>query len=860
MTTENKEIDLKKIVEIVTPFDKFEYEPLLNEIQGNIIKSHGRDHAVYLFLKFKGKEGDPKAAMQAKQWIGSFSHRYVTSALDQAEQAKLYRENQDVPGKLFANFFLTRAGYMHLGYAYEELPNEDAFRQGMKDPNMQSELGDDSEQWENGFKNEIHALVLLAGDKIVGRRTQEIKKLDQMVKELLLKQPALLRKKVKAIKKELAAIAEVVHEQKGYVLRDENTYEEEIEHFGFRDGVSQPLFLKGDIDEERGKKEKFDKWDPSAPLNLLLFKDPLGDRDKESYGSFLVFRKLEQNVGGWNRDVVKVARKLNLVTDPPKAPLDPEGREPRLGQTLEDWMKEMFPKLEDPQQEKEQEKQRQKIKLAEAYTMGRFRDGTPTTLSENPQGHVENDFNYEKDSQGSKCPFFSHARKVNPRGDTGNADIVSTPTLLEEEKMHRIARRAINYGHLPSTVPEKDAGLLFMCFQASLASQFNFMQKAWAKEQNFVKRDVGTDVAIGVEKRDDDGRAPTEKYNWPTQWDSEEKTEVSFRHWVTMRGGEFFFAPSMNFLRKLAPEPSRNIVFRGVPKQEIEAAKKIIAELEEYKKKNWAIGLNGDTTQPDGFLTFFNQRKLPFKFYLLNQVRLGGYSAYDENIATLEKYIEDVINQESDACEYTIAEIEEYQDRHWAIGLNGDDPTKTDGFVNFFGERELPFKFYVRSKTGVSLGEKSAYAENIKTLEIYIGTLKPFRLVIKKNLKLLTVDGADTAENANIFVSPENGDDPSQLWLLEAAGDDDYYYLVAQHSGKVLSGQAKGRNVNQQQKNDSLQQQWKLEITGDGYYYLVAKKRSDDNLVQVLSAPGQESNVIQSIKSDSDDGQKWTIE
>jgi hypothetical protein len=75
----------------------------------------------------------------------------------------------------------------------------------------------------------------------------------------------------------------------------------------------------------------------------------------------------------------------------------------------------------------------------------------------------------------------------------------------------------------------------------------------------------------------------------------------------------------------------------------------------------------------------------------------------------------------------------------------------------------------------------------------------------------------------------------------------------------VLSGQAKGRNVNQQQKNDSLQQQWKLEIAGDGYYYLVAKKRSDDNSVQVLSAPGQESNVMQSIKSGSD-GEKWTIE
>src|SRR4028118_584298 len=49
------------------------------------------------------------------------------------------------------------------------------------------------------------------------------------------------RSKVEKIKQELAAIASVVHEQIGYVLRDANSGEE-IEHFGFRDGVSQPLF------------------------------------------------------------------------------------------------------------------------------------------------------------------------------------------------------------------------------------------------------------------------------------------------------------------------------------------------------------------------------------------------------------------------------------------------------------------------------------------------------------------------------------------------------------------------------------------------------------------------------------------
>jgi Dyp-type peroxidase family len=672
MTTENKEIDLKKIVEIVTPFDEFEYEPLLNEIQGNIIKSHGRNHAVYLFLKFNDN------IEAAKQWIGSFSHRYVTSALEQAEQAKLFRQNKDVPGTIFANFFLTRAGYMHLGYTYEQLPSEDSFRQGMQDPNMQNELGDDSQQWEPGFQNEIHALVLLAADKIVGPRTKEAKLQEQKDQTKLRQQPVLLAQKVEKIKQEVAAIASVVQEQIGYVLRDA-TSGEEIEHFGFRDGVSQPLFLKRDIDKERGETAEdndFSKWDPRAPLNLVLFKDPLG-KEKESYGSFLVFRKLEQNVKGWNNDVVE-----NLATNLKVAP-----------------------------------------ELAGAYTMGRFQDGTVVVQSSQEDNNYKgNNFNYSEDPQGSKCPFFAHARKVNPRGDTGNPSLVSTPTLLEEEKMHRIARRAINYGPLPSEVPEKDAGLLFMCFQASLANQFNFMQKAWAKEQNFVKRDVGTDVVIGVEKRDDGGEAMEETYNWPTQWGAAGKTEATFDHWVTMKGGEFFFAPSMSFLKCLAPEPSRNIVFRGVPKQEIQAAQNIIAELRNYKQRNWAIGLNGDTTQPDGFLTFFNQRKLPFEFYLLNRVGLGNSGAYDNNIARLNKYIEDVITQEIDACEYKIAELKEYQRLNWAIGLNGDDPTKTDGFVNFFGERELPFEFYVRSQN-VSLGDGSAYDKNITTLENYIKEL-----------------------------------------------------------------------------------------------------------------------------------------
>ncbi len=656
-------------IEIVTNFDEFEYEALLDEIQGNILKSHGRNHTVHLFLRFICDQ------VTAKQWISKFAHKYVTSALAQAEEAKLYRQNKDVPGKIFANFFLTYAGYRYLGYENDQLPEGTSFQKGMKHPDIQEELGDDVNQWEQGFKNDIHALVLLASDKIVGSRTKEAKLLERKDKTLLRKQPALLKQKVEKIKQQLNGIAEIVHEDIGYVLRSSQTGAE-VEHFGFRDGISQPLFFKRDIDQER-EHSNFSQWDPRAPLSLVLCKDPLGKKE-ESYGSFLVYRKLEQNVKAWEEDIQNLAEKLKG-----SGKADPE--------------------------------------LAGAYTMGRFQDGTPVVLKNTPshQEPEENNFNYTDDLQGFKCPFQSHARKVNPRGDIEK--LITPEVTLKKEKMNRIVRRGINYGHLPSEKPEKDAGLLFMCFQANLENQFNLMQNKWAKDPNFVKAKIGTDVVIGVEKRDEQGKDVKETYKWPTKWGESEQTEVDFIHWVTMKGGEYFFAPSMSFLKSFAPAPSRDIVFRGVPKQEIQAARDMIAELRNYQQRNWAIGLNGDTLQPDGFLALFNQRNLPFKFYLLNQVQLGNSSAYDANIATLNQYIEDICNQEIEASEYKIAELEEYRELNWSI-LSKTDTFKPDKFVSFFGERELPFKFGVDNGNIVT-NDPSAYEENITTLKDYISSL-----------------------------------------------------------------------------------------------------------------------------------------
>lgn len=158
-----------------------------------------------------------------------------------------------------------------------------------------------------------------------------------------------------------------------------------------------------------------------------------------------------------------------------------------------------------------------------------------------------------------------------------------------------------------------------------------------------------------------------------------------------------------------------------LPKQEIETAQATIAELNNYKSRNWAIGLNGDTLQPDGFLKFFSDRDLPFNFYLRNYASIGDPSAYDLNISTLQNYIQSVRDREIQAGQGTINDLRNYKERYWAIGLNGDT-LQPDGFVTFFGVRNLPFKFFVQSQ-GVSIGDASAYDENIATIENYIQSL-----------------------------------------------------------------------------------------------------------------------------------------
>jgi len=157
--------------------------------------------------------------------------------------------------------------------------------------------------------------------------------------------------------------------------------------------------------------------------------------------------------------------------------------------------------------------------------------------------------------------------------------------------------------------------------------------------------------------------------------------------------------------------------------QEIKNASTTISGLLDYKKKNWAIGLNGDTFQPDGFLQFFNDRELPFKYYLVSQgVSIGNQSAYDANVTTITQYVGTIRQSEMDACQKVIGDLQSYKSKFWAIGLNGDT-LQPDDFNNFFAERGLTFLPFVRSTHGVHIGQESAYDANITTLKNYMSTL-----------------------------------------------------------------------------------------------------------------------------------------
>lgn len=186
--------------------------------------------------------------------------------------------------------------------------------------------------------------------------------------------------------------------------------------------------------------------------------------------------------------------------------------------------------------------------------VGRFEDGTPIQLSDEAgiiRSAVINNFDYNIDIP-SKCPYHAHIRKSNPRS--------SMPVGfggVQQAKKHIMARRGIPFGSRQDEpndgqldnkpVLADGVGLLFMSYQASIINQFEFIQKNWVNNPGFPHLDPtvpdGLDPVIGQGVPREAG-AYAVKYGNPLTL-----ARAGFDQFVHMKGGEYFFAPSMNFLK-----------------------------------------------------------------------------------------------------------------------------------------------------------------------------------------------------------------------------------------------------------------------------------------------------------------------
>lgn len=250
----------------------------------------------------------------------------------QAETSKKRKTNPAFDGGLVMSFVLSFSGFRKLALDEEEIPRDVAFRRSMRHWETARELGDPPIAfWEENYQPPADAMILLA-DKHLFNLNESAKTMAEGM--------------------EKAGVGEVCFTEAGKSIK---IGDKSVEHFGYVDGISQPAFW-----DDKGRLKHHN-------LDIALAKEP---GTKNSYGSYLVFRKLEQDVVRFQANIEELRNRLNISKE-----------------------------------------------LAEAQVMGRFKDGTPLVVHEGAMNMPGNNFDYSQDPFGIKCPFHAHVRKAYPRED-----------------------------------------------------------------------------------------------------------------------------------------------------------------------------------------------------------------------------------------------------------------------------------------------------------------------------------------------------------------------------------------------------------------------------------------------------------
>lgn len=181
------------------------------------------------------------------------------------------------------------------------------------------------------------------------------------------------------------------------------------------------------------------------------------------------------------------------------------------------------------------------IELLYAKLMGRWRDGTPITKSPvktEASLRSDNTFGFSiRDAQGDSCPIGSHIRRSNPR-DTLDDDAERSWHFANR---HRILRRGRIYEQ-----ESKPKGLMFMCLNVSIARQFEHIQRNWIEKNDQFEPRGESDPIIGSRGHNGSIDRFTESTFCP------KNTMNGLSNFVTLKGGGYFFLPSITALELLS--------------------------------------------------------------------------------------------------------------------------------------------------------------------------------------------------------------------------------------------------------------------------------------------------------------------
>ncbi|HEX3443347.1 MAG TPA: hypothetical protein VHS80_01415 [Chthoniobacterales bacterium] len=330
-----------------------------------------------------------------------------------------------------------------------------------------------------------------------------------------------------------------------------------VEAFGFTDGISQPeidwnqklRLLYNQFDYSNvvalwefllGYRNEYGKY-TNRPLldadvataNLPTAEDALGKKDLGRNGTYLVFRQLQQDVRLFWQFALQQSG--GNATQAEKLASAMVGRT-RSGDPLEPIQEQPIPGTETKPGQKEQ-----------------------------------NRFTFEQDPTGGRCPFGAHIRRANPR----NTDFPNRPSdeltklitmagfgprglrddLTSSVRFHRIVRRGREYGTrltpeealAPVSGADPESGLHFICLNANITRQFEFLQNAWINSSKFSGLTGESDPLLG-------NRVPTPGCPVTTDFTLQNSGGLRRRisgmpRFIKVRGGAYFFLPGIRALR-----------------------------------------------------------------------------------------------------------------------------------------------------------------------------------------------------------------------------------------------------------------------------------------------------------------------